>query len=84
MQDVHNIAVLEHVNINVPSRELATEFFLRALFMTQDPYENTGRPVMWINIGGQQIHLVVSHEEHSHVDTLLLSFSLTCTLRFPS
>lgn len=56
-QDVGNIIALEHVNVRVPSQELATLFYVEGLGLTRDPYLMVGTDNMWINVGQQQFHL---------------------------
>ena len=56
-QDVGNIVALEHVNVRVPSQQLATAFYVVGLGLTRDPYLMVGLDNMWINIGQQQFHL---------------------------
>ena len=56
-QNVGNIAALEHVNVRVPSQQLATAFYVVGLGFTRDPYLMVGLENMWINIGQQQFHL---------------------------
>ena len=55
--DVGNIIALEHVNITVPSQELATLFYITGLGFTRDPFMSVGRENMWANVGGHQFHL---------------------------
>ncbi|HXG03222.1 MAG TPA: hypothetical protein VNO23_07435 [Candidatus Binatia bacterium] len=56
-QDVGNIVALEHVNVRVPSQQLATAFYVVGLGLTRDPYLMVGLDNMWINVGQQQFHL---------------------------
>src|SRR5512145_1796369 len=56
-QDVGNIAALEHVNVKIPSQQLATAFYVVGLGFTRDPYLMVGLENMWINLGQQQFHL---------------------------
>jgi len=56
-QDVGNIVALEHVNVRIPSQQLATAFYVVGLGFTRDPYLMVGLENMWINIGQQQFHL---------------------------
>lgn len=56
-QDVGNIVALEHVNVWIPSQELATAFYVVGLGFTRDPYLMVGLENMWINIGQQQFHM---------------------------
>lgn len=56
-EDVGNIILLEHVNVEVPDQLLATLFYVVGLGFTRDPYLNTGLNNMWINVGEQQFHL---------------------------
>ena len=57
IEDVGNIIGLEHLNLTVPSQELATVFYVSGLGLTQDPFISVGRENMWANIGNQQFHL---------------------------
>lgn len=56
-EDVGNIVSLEHVNLYIPSQELAILFYVVGLGFTRDPYLSVGTGNMWINIGEQQFHL---------------------------
>jgi hypothetical protein len=56
-EDVGNIIVLEHVNVQVPDQLLATLFYVVGLGLTRDPYLNFGLNNMWVNVGEQQFHL---------------------------
>ena len=56
-QNVRNIVALEHVNVRVPSQQLATAFYVVGLGLTRDPYLMVGLENMWINVGQQQFHL---------------------------
>jgi hypothetical protein len=56
-EDVGNIVLLEHVNVQIPDQALATLFYVVGLGFTRDPYLNVGLNNMWINAGEQQFHL---------------------------
>jgi hypothetical protein len=56
-EDLGNIVALEHVNITVPSQEIATQFYINGLGLTRDPYMMTGPANMWVNVGRSQFHL---------------------------
>ncbi|MGH7823905.1 MAG: hypothetical protein ACREQ7_01825 [Candidatus Binatia bacterium] len=56
-EDVGNILLLEHVNLQVPDQSVATLFYVVGLGLTRDPYLNVGLENMWINMGEQQFHL---------------------------
>src|SRR2546425_58848 len=56
-QDIGNIVALEHVNVRIPSQQLATAFYVVGLGFTRDPYLMVGLENMWINVGQQQFHL---------------------------
>jgi hypothetical protein len=58
-EDVGNIVLLEHVNLQVPDQALATIFYIVGLGLTRDPYFNIGVRNMWANAGEQQFHLPV-------------------------
>ena len=57
VEDLGNIVALEHVNITVPSQEMATQFYINGLGLTRDPYMMTGPANMWVNVGRSQFHL---------------------------
>jgi len=48
-EDVGNIVLLEHVNLQVPDQALATIFYIVGLGLTRDPYFNIGVRNMWAN-----------------------------------
>ena len=56
-EDVGNIVLLEHVNLQVPDQSLAILFYIVGLGLTRDPYFNIGLRNMWANAGEQQFHL---------------------------
>jgi catechol 2,3-dioxygenase-like lactoylglutathione lyase family enzyme len=56
-EDVGNIVLLEHVNVQVPDQALAIAFYIVGLGFTRDPYLNYGLGNMWANVGEQQFHL---------------------------
>jgi len=56
-EDLGNITMLEHVNLQVPEQAAATLFYVTGLGLTRDPYMNTGIGTMWINVGKSQFHL---------------------------
>jgi len=55
--DMSNIVLLEHVNLQQPDQQLATAFYVLALQGTRDPYLMVGLDNMWINFGRTQMHL---------------------------
>src|SRR5207248_131231 len=52
-----NIALLEHVNLQIADQQLATLFYVLGLQLTRDPYLMVGIDNMWINVGRTQLHL---------------------------
>jgi catechol-2,3-dioxygenase len=56
-EDLGNVVALEHVNVEIPDQQLATEFYMSGLGLTRDPYLMTGTANMWVNIGRSQFHL---------------------------
>ena len=48
-EDVGNIVLLEHVNLQVPDQALATIFYIVGLGLTRDSYFNIGVRNMWAN-----------------------------------
>lgn len=65
-QDVGNVLGLEHVNLVIPDRDIADRFYVSALGFTRDPYADLGLfGTTWVNLGGQQLHLV--HGETAQV-----------------
>jgi hypothetical protein len=56
-EDVGNIVLLEHVNVQVPDQALAMMFYIVGMGFTRDPYLNIGLGNMWANLGEQQFHL---------------------------
>ena len=57
VEDLGNITMLEHVNLQIPDQALATLFYIQGLGLTRDPYMNTGLANMWVNVGKSQFHL---------------------------
>jgi hypothetical protein len=56
-EDLGNITMLEHVNLQIPDQAKGTLFYVMGLGLTRDPYMNTGLANMWINVGKSQFHL---------------------------
>lgn len=56
-EDVGNILLLEHLNVQIPDQGLATLFYIIGLGLTRDPYLTVGLDNMWVNVGEQQFHL---------------------------
>jgi hypothetical protein len=56
-EDVWNIVLLEHANVQVTEQPLAILFYIVGLGLTRDPYLTVGLENMWVNIGEQQLHL---------------------------
>src|SRR5438034_11434515 len=56
-EDVGNIVLLEHINVQVPDQSLATLFYIVGMGFTRDPYMHVGLRNMWANVGEQQFHL---------------------------
>jgi hypothetical protein len=56
-EDVSNIVLIEHVNLQQTDQQLATLFYVSGLLLTRDPYLMVGLDNMWINIGRTQMHL---------------------------
>jgi hypothetical protein len=56
-EDVGNIVLLEHVNVQVADQAQAMVFYIVGLGLTRDPYLTVGLENMWVNAGEQQFHL---------------------------
>jgi hypothetical protein len=56
-EDVGNIMLLEHVNVQCPDQQIATLFYLVGMGFTRDPHMMVGLENMWVNLGEQQFHL---------------------------
>jgi len=56
-ENLGNITMLEHVNLQIPDLGQGTLFYVTGLGLTRDPYMNTGLANMWINVGKSQFHL---------------------------
>ncbi len=56
-QNLGNITMLEHLNVEIPDQGPASNFYLAGCGFTRDPYLNPGTNNMWINIGQSQFHL---------------------------
>lgn len=62
-ENVGNIMLMEHVNIQVPDQALATLFYLVGMGFTRDPHMMVGVDNMWVNLGEQQFHLPTSEPQ---------------------
>jgi hypothetical protein len=58
-EDVGNIALLEHVNLQVPDQTMATIFYILGIGSMRDPYFNIGVRNMWANAGEPQFHFPI-------------------------
>ena len=56
-EDVGNIMLMEHVNVQIDDQSIATLFYLVGLGFTRDPHMMVGLENMWVNLGEQQFHL---------------------------
>ena len=56
-EDVGNIVLLEHLNVQVSDQPQAILFYVVGLGLTRDPYLTVGLDNMWVNVGEQQFHL---------------------------
>ena len=56
-EDIGNIVLMEHVNVQVPDQSIAMMFYIMGMGFTRDPYLNIGLGNMWANVGEQQFHL---------------------------
>ncbi len=56
-EDVGNIELLEHLNVQVADQPQAILFYVVGLGLTRDPYLTVGLENMWVNAGEQQFHL---------------------------
>jgi len=57
VQDIGNIVLLEHINVDILDPVKAFLFYCDGLGMTRDPFRKGDTSTTWINIGIQQIHL---------------------------
>ena len=56
-ENLGNVTMLEHVNVEIPDQGLASDFYLAGLGFTRDPYLFPGTNNMWVNVGKSQFHL---------------------------
>ena len=72
-EDVGNVVLLEHVNVQVPDQALAIAFYIVGLGFTRDPYMNIGLHNMWANVGEQQFHLPTRPAQviHGHIGVVV-------------
>lgn len=57
-EDVGNIVLMEHVNVQVDDQSIATLFYLVGLGFTRDPHMMVGLENMWVNLNSEtQFHL---------------------------
>ena len=57
-ENIGNVLILQHINLCVPDLYLATIFYVSGIGLTRDPYVDFGGPIMWVNAGEQQFHLL--------------------------
>jgi hypothetical protein len=63
-EDVGNIVLLEHLNVQVADQPQAILFYIIGLGLTRDPYLTVGLENMWVNAGEQQFHLPTRAAQH--------------------
>ncbi len=57
-EDVGNIVLMEHVNVQIDDQSIATLFYLVGLGYTRDPHMMVGLENMWVNLSDEtQFHL---------------------------
>src|SRR3954471_5550645 len=56
-ENLGNITMLEHLNVEIPNQALASNFYLVGCGFTRDPHLFSGTYNMWFNIGRSQFHL---------------------------
>lgn len=61
-QDLGNLVHLEHLNLEVPDRELADIFYAEGLGLTRDSAMQGHPRVTWYNIGRQQFHVAIGNK----------------------
>ena len=57
-ENIGNVLSMQHINLCVPDLYIATIFYVTGLGLTRDPYVDFGGPIMWVNAGEQQFHLL--------------------------
>lgn len=57
-ENIGNVLSMQHINLCVPDLYLATIFYVTGIGLTRDPYVDFGGPIMWVNAGEQQFHLL--------------------------
>ncbi len=56
-EDVGNIMLMEHVNVETSDQQMAMLFYLVGMGFTRDPHMMVGLENMWVNVGEQQFHM---------------------------
>lgn len=56
-EDLGNFTALEHLNVEIPDQQAATNFYLSGMGFTRDPFLFPGTNNMWVNVGKSQFHL---------------------------
>lgn len=77
-EDVGNIVLLEHLNVQVADQPQAILFYIVGLGLTRDPYLTVGLENMWVNVGEQQFHLPTGNAQRfsGHVGLALPDLDL--------
>jgi hypothetical protein len=65
-----SIIEIGHINLNVPSQDVALTYYVEALGLTRDPEAMTGAGNMWINVGTSQFHLPTRQPTQRHRGTV--------------
>ncbi len=75
-ENVGNIMLMEHVNVQVPDQQVATLFYLVGMGFTRDPHMMVGLDNMWVNLGEQQFHLPTREPQVLRGHTGIVTLSL--------
>lgn len=76
-ENVGNIMLMEHINLQVPDQPLAPLFYLVGMGFTRDPHMMVGLENMWANLGEQQFHLPTAGAQvlRGHIGIVVLSLT---------
>jgi len=80
VQDVGNVVWFEHINLNVPDKNLSDLFYGDCLGLTRDPYKTGSFDTIHWNIGRQQIHLPLEEDQPAQNSRGVLGIALRSDL----
>eukprot|EP01114_Cavostelium_apophysatum_P018899 TRINITY_DN5940_c0_g1_i1.p1 TRINITY_DN5940_c0_g1~~TRINITY_DN5940_c0_g1_i1.p1 ORF type:complete len:252 (-),score=6.63 TRINITY_DN5940_c0_g1_i1:254-958(-) len=58
--DLGDIVLMEHFNLEIEDQKVGLIFYCEGMGFARDPHERVSVPIMWVNVGFQQFHLILT------------------------